>query len=334
MISRSAVLDSALVAQILSRRPLRYAAGGDEEADRPAHVRAASSLAWINDRIALVQDDANFVALVQLEPLSVQSIALPRGEAGLRQFDDLRGNKKFKLDLEACAAMSGSDGPVLMALGSGSKKRRRRIAMIDQWDHESPRVQLTDATSLYERLETETAFAGSDMNLEGAMIRNERLWLFGRGNGKARNGLLPLNATCQLALNDLLQYLTSPEHTPPPEPNAVTQYALGFVGGIGLGFTDATPFGDGTLYCATAEASKDATEDGLVAGSVLGVIDEHGAVRYAPLVDSTGALFVEKVEGVLLSRTSPNRAYLVIDPDDATRPSELCEVELRGSWTA
>ena len=70
-----------------------------------------------------------------------------------------------------------------------------------------------------------------------------------------------------------------------------------------------------------------------MAGSVLGTISPRGIVRYAMLTNDTGLPFREKVEGVLLSPTSPRRACIVIDGDDATRPSELCDVELIGSWT-
>jgi hypothetical protein len=37
--------DPALEARVLSRTPLRYAEGADPDLDRPAHVRAGSSLA-------------------------------------------------------------------------------------------------------------------------------------------------------------------------------------------------------------------------------------------------------------------------------------------------
>ena len=112
----------------------------------------------------------------------------------------------------------------------------------------------------------------------------------------------------------------------------MVQYHLGEIGGVALGFTDATPFGDGVLYSATAEASGDATTDGPVAGSALGTISASGRVRYARLTDDTGRLLHDKVEGVLLSRTSAHCAYVVIDADDGTRASELCEVSLIGEW--
>ena len=202
--TRIATQDATLQAVVISRQPLHYATGEDIAEDRPAHVRAASSITWIDHRIALVQDDANFVALLEPGNGAVYPIVLPRGEGGLRQFDDARGNKKFKLDLEACAALPGEHESSLLAFGSGSKKRRRNVAVIDRWQHAEPRVQLHDATTLYEALEAEVAFAGSDMNIEGALVTSDCIRLFGRGNGQPKRGLIPLNATCELRIDELL----------------------------------------------------------------------------------------------------------------------------------
>jgi len=279
-----------------------------------------------------VQDDANFVALVDGDG-DAHVIALPRGEGGVRLFDDARGNKKFKFDLEACVAVNSGSGPMLLAFGSGSKKRRRQVIAIDRFHDELPRVRVHDATTLYEALEARPAFAGSDMNIEGAIITSGVLRFFGRGNGKERRGLRPLNATCDVSSDTLLEYLDDPAHRPPPKARDVVEYALGEIGGIPLGFTDATVCGADVLYSATAEASDDATVDGPVAGSVLGVIDANGRVRYAPIVDQTGAALRDKVEGVLISPTVPRRAFVVTDADDITQPSELCEVDLRGDWS-
>jgi hypothetical protein len=330
--TRTAALDPTLSAMVISRQPLYYAEGGDAHEDRPEHVRAASSLAWIRDEIALVQDDANFVALLHPERGRARAVALPRGEGGVRQFDDHRGNKKHKLDLEACAALTDADGPTLLAFGSGSKKRRRRIAMVDRWHDVAPRVTLVEATSLYERLEEERAFAGSDMNIEGALVDGDVLRFFSRGNGAPRDGRHPLDATCEIPLDALLAYLRDGARMRPPSPMAVQPYDLGALDGVLLGFTDATLMGEHVLYSAAAEASKDSISDGLVTGSAIGVISPDGRTRYAVLTDPMGRPLRDKVEGVVLSRTTPHQGFVVVDPDDAGRPSELCVLELGGPW--
>src|SRR5215207_7995120 len=89
--------DPALGARVVRRTPLRYRDGDDASLDRPAHVRAGSGLAWVDTsrgpRLAVVQDDAHFVALVDPRDGLAEAIALPPGPGGLRQFDDGRGNK-------------------------------------------------------------------------------------------------------------------------------------------------------------------------------------------------------------------------------------------------
>src|SRR5262245_23940276 len=98
---RTAIVDPALQATLLECTPLLYTAGASSELDRPAYVRAGSSLHSHGDAFVLVQDDANFVALVRPDSWRVDAWTLPAGANARRQFDDVRGNKADKLDLEA-----------------------------------------------------------------------------------------------------------------------------------------------------------------------------------------------------------------------------------------
>ncbi len=111
----TAELDPRLRATMLGRRELVYSAGADPSADRPAHVRAASGLSWLGGRLCVLQDDANFIARVDLAGGSVEPLELPAGEGGLRLFDKTRGNKHLKLDLEACLTATADDAEVLVA---------------------------------------------------------------------------------------------------------------------------------------------------------------------------------------------------------------------------
>ncbi len=329
---RKATLDPALSATIVDRRPLLYRAKASAALDRPPHVRAGSSLTWVGARLGLVQDDANFVALVDPKTALARAITLPAGEEGKRHFDDNRGNKKFKFDLEACCTIEGPSGTLFLALGSGSKKRRRRIVTIESIASRTPRVSLIDAESLYLGFEDVAAFAGSDINIEGALAVKGALRLFSRGNGAAKGGRLPVNATAELETSALVAYLRDPASAPVPRLTAVTKYALGELDGLPLGFTDAALAGDVLLYTAAAEASKDASEDGRVSGSVIGIIPARGHLRYAPLTDESGRATSDKVEGIVAMPDRSDMAYIVVDPDDHTRPSELCTVSLSGCW--
>jgi hypothetical protein len=262
----------------------------------------------------------------------VRSLTLPAGHAGRRQFDDARGNKKFRLDLEACAVVPGPDGEALLAFGSGSSKRRERVVLVRGVESAAPAIAVREARALYTVLRAATSFAGSELNIEGAVYRDGRIWLFGRGNGERRDGLDPVNATCTLPWPQLAAYLSGSDELEPPEPEDVTQYDLGAIAGTPLGFTDATAWGGGFLFTAAAERSPDVRRDGPVSGSVLGALLPTGEAVYTPIIDADGAPFGGKVEGVVAAAGQERHVHVVVDQDDAARPSELCLVELDGPW--
>ncbi|NWF82052.1 MAG: hypothetical protein HXY37_18710 [Chloroflexi bacterium] len=323
--------DPQLVAQVEAQRPLTYAAGADPALDRPAHVRAASSLVRLGRHMVAIQDDAHFLALIDPATWAVAALTLPAGPDGQRQFDDLRGTRALKLDLEASVVVPGPDGDLLLALGSGSTPERERILMVEQVTSGEPAIRLVAASALYAQLRA-PAFAGSELNLEGAVLLGTTLRLFQRGNGAPRGALQPIDATCDLHWPALAAYLANPSVVPPPELTAITRYDLGRLAGARLTFTDATLAPGGILYCATAEDSPDVTRDGPVVGSALGLLPFAGHPRYAPLTGPDGQVLPIKVEGALLDATDPTRIYLVADADDPLTPSELLVTRLLGPW--
>src|ERR1700741_4016993 len=236
--------DPTISARIVRTVALRYAAGADAATDRPAHVRAASGLARFRGWVAVVQDDANFIALVEPADGSAGQITLPAGEGGLRQFDDLRGNKRFKLDLEACVAVRDRGGETLLAFGSGSSPPRERIVVVREGE-----TRGIDASAFYAGLRAAREFSGSELNVEGAIEIDGALRLFNRGNGAPIDGRLPIDATCDIRLPELLAYLPRPDETPPPGPSNILQYDLGKIDGLRLTFTDAA-LHDGYIFFA------------------------------------------------------------------------------------
>lgn len=335
----SANHDGALEAKIVRRVPMHYADGPDESLDRPGHVRAASSLAWIGNRVAVAQDDANFIALVDTKTGLADAVTLPAGKDDLRQFDDSRDNKKHKLDLEAMTQVPADSGTLLLAFGSGTKKRRQSVLMLE-FNGKSTRPTpgtptLVPLPNWYGALRELTEFSGSDMNIEGALFVDDCIRLFGRSNGKAEGDLVPIDATVDVPWSELQAHLLDPDAHPVPSMDRITQYQIGEANGIPLGFTDAIHgMGSDVLFLAAAEASDDARSDGLVSGSALGILpnDRRAAARWTMIRNEKGAEFDGKVEGVVLDPRDPMRALVVVDIDDFTRPAELCEVRLSGPW--
>lgn len=163
---------------------LLYSTGSNPKMDRPDHLRAASSMQWISEtRMAIMQDDLNFIALVDIE-LNLQniqsptlmiknaySIALPRGRDGSRQFQHSRGNKILKLDLEASVYIPPRFSPLeegfLLAFGSGSSKSGIRDVLVLVRDElllvdldVTPVFQAVNATFWEQYCEAEADFLG------------------------------------------------------------------------------------------------------------------------------------------------------------------------------
>jgi hypothetical protein len=335
-----ALADADLGARIVRRVRMRYAAGAEALHDRPAHVRAASGLAWLGDRLVVIQDDAGFVALVDPETGLAEAVTLPSGADGSRQFDDVRGNKAAKLDLEALARVPAAEGALFVAFGSGSMAPRETVVLLsfqrdDALAASRAGIAVRPARSFYGSLRRATGFAGSDMNVEGALYTQGIVRLFGRGNGAAVGAVQPLNASCDVDWAELRSHLDSPLTAASPPPQRIIQYDLGSVDGLPLGFTDATVAHESiVLYAAAAEASADATRDGEVRASALGVIraDAAGSARWTLLRDEGGRAFRGKIEGIAIDKSDERRLFAVVDCDDHAEPSELLDVALSGDW--
>lgn len=308
-----------MTARVVSRTRLLYHDGPDASIDRPAHVRAASGAAWAGGRLAIVQDDALFVAFVDPTSRRVDAVPLPAGVGGKRLFDEGRGNKQWKPDLEACVA----DGDLLVAFGSGSTKERDRVVLLRGGEASIFHVPLW-----YDGLRACREFSGSGLNVEGAVLLGDVLRLFHRGNDAARGGEAPCDATCDVDWGRLLEHIRS--GAAPPTPRRVTRYELGEIDGVRLGFTDAARKGREVWFLAAAEASPDAVRDGPVAGSVIGRIDDDRA-QWTRVLDEGGRPVRGKAEGLAFAADDPGRACVVFDHDDPEVASEWAEIVVDGA---
>ena len=330
---RKAIRDPALSVRITARRPMLYAEGGSRSEDRPEFVESASSLSTFGEFLFVVQDNANWLAVVHSDG-RVTSVPLPRGRGGVRVYNDQRRNTDEKADLEACAVVDGDDGPELVAFGSGTGTSSCWIARIRGIDHAAAAGEsevsaiFCNAAPFYAGLSENRHFSGGSVNIEGAItLEGDRLLLFQRGNASPDKGE-PVNATGEISWPALKAYLEDPSSVPPPALDKVTRYELGELDGVRLTFSDAENLGGGRLlYSASAEAS-DGPKDGEVIGSVIGVIEPGGEVRWGPVVDEQGAPFTGKIEGLSFPPGDRSSIRFVIDDDDENHPSEIYEAAL------
>ncbi|HVJ91407.1 MAG TPA: hypothetical protein VM580_16505 [Labilithrix sp.] len=337
----ASLVDPCRGASVVARTPLLYRRGADATLDRPPHVRAGSALAELpGGSLAVIQDDACFLAIIDAASGAVIDVPFPGGAP--RQFDDLRGNKKKKLDLEAvfvargASGTSGESGGVLVALGSGSSPLRERVVMVEDPAGVAPRVAIVDAHELYARLRADRSFSGAELNIEGAAIVGEDVVLFQRGNGAplayAGGDIEAIDATARLALAPLLAYLR--KEGPLPVVREVRSWNLGAVEGHRLSFTDGAVHPNGRLgFLACAEDCPDATRDGPVLAVMLGCLEESaGVCALGVVLDERGAPLLDKAEGLVFDASNPTRAFVVTDCDTPDAPSELLELRLGDAW--
>lgn len=319
--------DLNLSAVVRARTPLRYADGADASLDRPAWVRAASAVRRVGARWAFAQDDAAFVAWQDGDGL-VRSVPVPVTD-GVRVFEEARGNKKRKLDLEAAFVLRQNDAEVFVALGSGSTAARERVVATRFDAQGAGEPVVIDAGALYAALRADVAFSGAELNLEGAAaLPNGDVLLFQRGNGAATPERGVVDATCRVEAA-WWRALLAGEAVSPPTLNQVTEWSLGALEGCRLTFTDAVALSEEVVwFTASAEDSPDTYRDGEVVGSVVGWFGPSGG-GFARLVDAEGRPLRDKVEGIELG-DAPGRVVLVVDADDPTRPAERLDVELVG----
>ncbi len=107
---------------------------------------------------------------------------------------------------------------------------------------------------------------------------------------------------------------------------SIKQVTLGSLGGTPLSLTDIAALADGRLvFTAAAEATSNAYDDGVVKGSVIGILDAQGAATHVTAVTP-----VTKLEGVCVLADGRARLELalVCDPDDPTRAATLYRTTL------
>jgi hypothetical protein len=318
--------------RVTARHDLRYSAGADGASDRPAHVRAGSACCFVDvpnvgRRLAVVQDDAHFIALVDVAaPTTVDVVALPAGVGGLRQFDSVRGNKRHKFDLESMIAVDVGGAATLLALGSGSTAAREVLVVVT-FGSDGIDARIVALPALFALLKSRRDFAGDELNIEGMVIVDDALRLVNRGNGAG----IGADAMVDIPLAAFLEHIASPSETPPPVPGRCWRFDLGAIDGVRLTFTDATRARDGRLVVlAAAEASPNTVDDGEVVGTAIGVFNtDDGPTLYA-LLDEHGQPLCDKVEGIALDPQDADVAWIVVDKDDPAAPAQLLRVSLSG----
>ena len=203
-------------------------------------------------------------------------------------------------------------GDSIVAMGSGSSAARRRAVRVDASGH-GPSV--VDLRPLYGALDRRI----HELNIEGAVVSGDEVILAQRGNGARKE-----NALVRLDRKRFEQDLETGTLSEASF-QQVVPVSLGALSGVPLSLTDLCLGPDGALlFTAAAEATDNPYDDGVVAGSIIGIIDRNGCVDDDHLVVAEGV----KLEGLCWLESGELR--LVADPDDPTARAPLFRLPWRG----
>lgn len=272
-------------------------------------VSAASGLVASNGELYVVADDELFLAAFDNAGVLRRRIALFEGALP----EEHKARKRSKPDLEALTLLP--DG-CLLALGSGSTRQRMRSVCVYPQQH-AP-IAHSDWSALYAELMRSLP----ELNIEGAAVQGERLWLAQRGNGA-----LGMNACIELELDAVCRALRAGGPIEASALIAIHPVRLGEIEGAPLSLTDlcAHPEG-GLIFSAAAEPSGSTYDDAATTGSAIGVLDLHGNVAQCVRVAERC-----KLEGIALACDAQHPAaalWLVADPDDRALRAPL----FRAPW--
>ena len=284
----------------------------------PAFLSAASGLVRAGPYSYVIGDD--------LRHLGVFRSGRRRPGTLIRLFQgavpaDKKVRKRLKRDLESLALLppfAGYPHGALLALGSGSRRRRCAGALValDAQRRVTGKPALVDLAALYSPLEREFG----EVNIEGAFVDGPYLALLQRGVAPK-----PRSARVRVKLTSLLGAFVADEAPPSKAVHDVTDYELGRIEGVPLGFTDGAALrGGGFAFTAVAERTHDAYADGPCVGSAIGIIGRDDRLRRQwrlspPL----------KVEGIAVeARRGKLRVLVVTDADDPKVPARLLSASL------
>lgn len=287
---------------------------------RPAHVAAASGLVRRGGRLYVVADDEVALAVFDQDGrgpgrlLLLEQADLPLDEAE---------RKARKPDLESLTELPPSrrwSEGALLALGSGATGHRERgwiwPLRRDGLCGEPIEVSLSD---LYGALRRDL----DDLNVEGAAVLGERLWLAQRGNGAEG-----ANVLVELDSGEALAGLEHHGELPSSALRELHEHELGEADGVPLTFSDLAPLPDGRLlFCAVAEDTASTYLDGPCVGAALGALEPPaGRPVLKPLP------VPHKIEGVSPTAFGDGRleALLVPDADDPSVAAPLLEARASG----
>lgn len=271
-------------------------------------LSAGSGIEFIHDKFYIAGDDVNVLYILDKQYKLIDTIPLVPGADGSRMI------KRDKLDLEMLTCFTCNGVLYLLTAGSGSLRNQRENGFLFEGDFGCPlKVDLSVLYDLFrEKLGLKKV---GDLNLEGLASDSEKFYWFQRGNIHVPNAIL------SITIPSFLDYIRN-KYLPE---TYIQYFKLPDIDGVVSGFSGGVYLENfkSLCFCASAEDTDNSYDDGKVAGSFLGFIDQdeftNGRFRQI-LVYYNNEPFRHKLESVTLRKFHENRLDLtgVCDNDDGT----------------
>lgn len=242
---------------------------------------SASGLVYTNNSLFIISDNSSYLYEYHIQEKELSKIPL---------FKNNQENipKKDKYDFESIVLK----GNKLHLLGSGSTSKREKRRT---YNLETKEVLEKDLSKFYQNLKQTASISDEELNIEGALFRNEIWLLFQRGNGaNSKNGIFKTKS---------LQAEAESEFIPIQLPK---------IKHIETSFTDAILIEDKIYFLATAENTTSTYDDGEIFGSILGRMNSKTfEIEFTQKISET-----HKFEGLTLYKNDETEIQFLICEDN------------------
>lgn len=263
-------------------------------------IKAASGIISRNNKLYIISDDSDILYIYDLKIHKLSKKSLCENGALSEHLP-----KSEKSDFEAIVYSNNH----FFVFGSGSLPNRNKLAIISEKDYS---LKIENLTDFYNRLKTFSGIDNENFNIEGAIIIQDILLLFQRGNGSDKiNGIFKIQ-NWRNTEEEIIDFFLIP---------------LPLIGNSSFTFTDAIYLEEKIYFVAAAEASNSTYDDGEILGSMIGIINPTTLeVEKTQIISSS-----HKFEGLtFISRKGSFKNFLICeDPDDDEVSAGIYELKIR-----
>lgn len=269
-------------------------------------IPSASGIATQEDSVYIVGDDASKIYQTSLSNYHSRRFNLLFTDSNL-----FRIPKPVKHDYEAATIAMVDKAKYLVAFGSGTLSPYRDSLWMMRVGNERDQHKYS-LRPFFDAVISKSRIQPKDLNIEGATIAGNSLFLFNRGN----------NVVVETDWQQFIGYVRDSYVKMP----AFRIYTLSLpaLNGKTAGFSGACTLDEHTiLFTASIENTKDWTKDGEILGSYLGIIAltaKRPHLQQAILVQKDNKPLMIKLESLDVVSKSPSKIEVeaVTDNDDGT----------------